>query len=181
MNICNLFLLIKRVFVAIVNIAAMSSFTKTGASAWSDFWRPVWKGGVLATFLVGWPQLLPECLCQHQKQTDFSLGWWAPGCSEAQFVTLCLLEAKPAEMYKHIILFDQREILFLASTLMYDISIYCPCHSCFMKVGEKKSPKVLKSSALNRPPLGHPSLSFTQTQETVSSRCVSAFRSCWVS
>lgn len=180
MNICNLFLLIKRVFVAIVNIAAMSSFTKTGASAWSGFWRPVWKGGVLATFLVGWPQLLPECLCQQQKQTDFSLGWWAPGCSEAQFVILCLLEAKPAEMYKHIILFDQRETFFW------------PLHSCMTSPftalvipvswrGEKKSPKVLKSSALNRPPLGHPSLSFIQTQETVSSRCVSAFQSCWVS
>lgn len=118
MDECSL-LLIKQVFVAVINSVAMSSssFIKNCAGARSGFPRPVPKGCLLATFLVGWPQLLPECLCQHQRQMDFSLAGWAQGCAEARFVTLRLAGAEPAEMYKHIILFDQRGSLFLASRL----------------------------------------------------------------
>lgn len=81
-----------QVFVAFINSVAMSSllFIKNRVSAWSDFQRPAPKGGLLAAFLVGWSQLLPECLFQHQRQMDFSLDGVVPG------LTLCLLEMGPA-------------------------------------------------------------------------------------
>ena len=61
-----------QVFVALVNSVAMSSlsFIKNCVGTWSDFERPVPKGGLLAEFLVGWPQLLSECLCQCHWQMD---------------------------------------------------------------------------------------------------------------
>lgn len=68
----SLLLLIMEVFVALVNSVAMSSLSsiKNCVCTWSDFQRPVPKGGLLAEFLVGWPQLLSECLCQRHRQMD---------------------------------------------------------------------------------------------------------------
>lgn len=46
------------------------SFIKNCVCIWSDCQRPVPEGGTLAEFLVGWSQLLSECLCQPQRQMD---------------------------------------------------------------------------------------------------------------
>ena len=138
-------------FVAAINGIAMSSlsFIKNCVSTWSDFQRLVPKGGLLAAFLVGWPQLLPEYLCQQQMEMDFTLDGWAQRSASASWKWGLLA----SEMYEHIILFDQRGILSLASdrvcsvpSCVSDIFIYCPYLSCFMELGKKQSPKVLKSS-----------------------------------
>ena len=121
------------------------SFIKNCVCIWSDCQRPVPEGGTLAEFLVGWSQLLSECLCQPQRQMDA----WVQGSLRAS----CKRGLLSAEMYKHRVLFDQRGILSLASRyglfcswLCCDIFIYCPYLSCCMELERKQSPTGLKSA-----------------------------------
>lgn len=130
-------------------------------------------------YFCSWPQLLPKCLCQQQWQMGFSLDWWA---QSARKLNLSLIASwkqglLSAEMYKHLILSDQKEsfwwppaqaILFLVTCVTSSFTaLICPVS---WNWGKKNLPRSWSVQAFNNSSLlGHHSLSFARTQKTWSS------------
>lgn len=159
MSVCNLFLLLKHVFVAITKSAARSYLLLKSCQILVRLWEASPKGrspghisGRLAPAFARMSLSTPE-------MDGFQPWLWAQGCSGPICHSLPLGSRDCSNVQTHN-LFWSKGNLFLGPldsvrsvpSHMCDISIYCPYLSLFMELeegggwGRAGTPKILKSS-----------------------------------